>query len=182
MMSASDPRRKARNVQDIWTTRTLADAYMVRDVLAQEDIAATIRNEHLIGVVGEVPVNEAMPTIAVAPADAHRAQALLRELLADAPAALERVGSGVEADDAQGVMSDLHAAATRLVRDGAGEAIDRVHRYGTQIARSAAPFGVEPGVWSQIAAFAEATVAAADDEEALRLAAAQLRDVLAPLV
>ncbi len=172
-------------MENIHTARTLADAYMARDVLAAEGIRAMIRNEHLVGVAGEVPVTEALPTLAVATSDAARASAILREHLDDAPAALLHMDAEANAgdDDAQAAMGELYTAAGRLLRNPRrGEAIDVLQRYGAVVAAAPAPFGVAPEAWSAIGNLANAVVAAAADEEQVLVTAAQLRQALAAFV
>ncbi len=100
------------------------------------------------------------------------------------PDALEAAEDEGDDDEAvYAVMSDLFVAADRV----AGERVVDVDLAGDLVAAAdaasatPAPFGVEPGAWTQVQQLAEAIVAAieseADDDVIVR-EAATLRDVL----
>ena len=178
-------------MKDIHTARTLADAYVVRDALQRAGIAASIRNEHLVGTAGGVPFNDIWPRVSVGDDDVEQARALLAELVGTDDAALEldeMDAGGIEAtdgSDAQTTMADLFHAAGRLlggVTDGRD--VETVRRLGQQIGAAPAPFGVAPAAWRTIGRVASETATAADagNDEDVATHAAQLREALGGLV
>lgn len=178
-------------MKQIHATRTLADAYILRDVLQREGVPATIRNEHLPGAAGEVPVAEEMPAVCVADGDVARARFILDEYLRDddAAAALDEMDSeatpDAEGSDAQVSMMELFLAATRLVRrPGHGESVDQLVHHGAFVETTAAPFGIPAKTWSVVGRLAAAAVdaAIASDENEVQARATQLRDALRPFV
>ena len=71
----------------VFSSESLVDAGHVRAVLEQHGIACFLKNEQLSGALGEVPFLECMPEVWVRDdADAARAESLVGELSADAPA------------------------------------------------------------------------------------------------
>ena len=71
----------------VHSTQTLAEAYMARDALSAEGIAAVVRGEHLVGVNGGIPWDiDAIPSVWVSEADAERATSLLAVVLHTATA------------------------------------------------------------------------------------------------
>lgn len=173
-------------MRDIYRTRTLADAYLLRDVLRDEGIAADIRNEHMVGAEGSVPVFDGLPTVWVPDDDVERARVLLAERLGDdGPSrVLDEMGAGHDGPEAQSVLQELYVAATRLSRKPSGEAVDAVHRHRETLAATAAPFGVEAEHWERIRGFTAAVVdrAADDDADGVRDAAAALSESLGSVV
>jgi hypothetical protein len=68
----------ASELQRVHIARTLAEAYMVRDVLQTEGIPSVLRGEHLVGILGDVPLDQdSLPSVWVAEADAEWARAVL---------------------------------------------------------------------------------------------------------
>ena len=180
-------REGVRRMQQIFTARTLADAYIVRDVLHQEGIPASLRNEHL--AEGHLPVQEGRPAVLVADGDVERARFILGEYLRDddAASALGELAAVFSADEAetQTIMRELFDAAGALVRGSRyGEAVDTLHRSADVIGTSAAPFGVPDKAWQQVARLVPAAVqaAAADDIDQMQLRGEQLRALLRPYV
>lgn len=175
----------------VHTAATIADAYMVRDVLLAEGIDATIRNEHLIGASGEVPVPETWPTIEVEEAAEDRARAILSDYRTeDGHHALDAMdagaATGADGPEAHLAMSELFVAAGRLMRSpDQGDAVDDLQRHATFVTTTAAPFGVSAEGWQNMGALAEATVQAVANgapEDDVRDRAAQLRSAVAPFV
>jgi hypothetical protein len=67
------------------SAESLAEIGHFRNVLEQNGIACTVRNEQLSGALGEVPFLECMPELWVLhDGDAARAEAMLQELRSDA--------------------------------------------------------------------------------------------------
>lgn len=178
-------------MKQVHTARTIADAYMVRDVLLAEGIDATIRNEHLIGTSGEVPVHETWPTIEVEAAEEDRARAILSDYRTeDGHQALDAMeagaSTGADGPEAHLAMSELFVAAGRLMRSpDRGDAVDDLQGHATFVTTTAAPFGVSVEDWQNIGVLAEATVEAVANgasEDEVRSRAAQLRSAVAPFV
>ena len=167
-------------------TRTLADVYLVRDYLASEGVRTEIRNEHLFGAQGEVPVTaDALPSLWADDDLVARARELIEIHRssdgADAAAALEQMQTDAS-PEAQGAMSSMFEAADQLTRVVKGAQVDEVQRLGAVITASSAPFGIEPALWERIGALADEVVAAHGDEDRLVASATQLRDMLRDLV
>ena len=65
----------------IATAESLADIGHLKNVLEQNGIRCTIKNEQLSGALGEVPVYECLPELwVIRDVDAQRAEALIAEL------------------------------------------------------------------------------------------------------
>lgn len=67
-------------MKKVYSTEILANAWNIRNVLEQHDIAAVVRNENLFSVSGEVPFIECMPEVWVKPIFAARAEQIIAEL------------------------------------------------------------------------------------------------------
>ena len=178
-------------MKDIHTARTLADAYVVRDALQRAGIAASIRNEHLVGTAGGVPFNDIWPRVSVGDDDVEQARVILAEVVAtdDAAMALDDIDAGdleaTDGSDAQTTMADLfHAAGQLLGGVTDGRDVETVRRLGKQISSAPSPFGVAPEAWSTIGRLASemATAADAGNDEDVAAHAAQLREALGGLV
>lgn len=179
-------------MKEIRGVRTLAEAYILRDVLQQEGIPATIRNEHLPGgVAGEGALPSDMFNVCVADGDLQRALFVLSEYLRDDDAAYElgaldaAATPDAEGSDAHLAMVQLFLAASRLAqRPRHGESIDELIKHGAFVEATFAPFGVPERVWLGAGRLAAAAVAAAvsADQDTVQMRAAQLRDALRPLV
>ena len=76
------------------------DAWLVRDWLVRNGVTATVRGQNLLGVLGEIPVSEAWPSVYVAPEDRERALTALREF--HAPALVHPEWSCVRCGEANG--------------------------------------------------------------------------------
>lgn len=167
-------------------TRTLADVYLVRDYLASEGVPTEIRNEHLFGAQGEVPVtSDALPSLWADDELVLRARELIEIHRntdgAEAAAALDAMDTDAS-PQAQGAMSALFEAADRLTRGADGAQLDEVQRLGALIRGSTAPFGIDPALWERIGALAVEVVGAQGDDDAVVAAAGRLRDLLRDLV
>lgn len=179
-------------VKEIRGVRTLADAYVLRDVLQQEGIPATIRNEHLSGGVADAGVLGAdLLNVSVADGDVQRAQLVLNEYLRDEDAVKElealdaAAASDREGSDAHLAMDQLFLAASRLTRQPRhGESIDELITHGRFLESTLPPFGILEKAWQGAGRLAAAAVdaAVAGDEDAVQTRAAELRDALRPLV
>jgi putative signal transducing protein len=66
-----NPRSHA--MRRVHVAQTLADAYIVRDVLESNGFACTIKGEHLVGIRGEVPIADSLPSVWVPESQAERA-------------------------------------------------------------------------------------------------------------
>ena len=71
----------------VYQAAHLPEAYLVRDRLRAEGIAAEVYNEHAAGALGEIPFTHAYPEVWVADADWARARRLLAAPPAGAGAA-----------------------------------------------------------------------------------------------
>lgn len=66
------------DMRKIYSAASLAEAYLLRDLLAQAGIESFIFNEHAAGAAGELPLTEVGPQIwIVEESDVPRARALL---------------------------------------------------------------------------------------------------------
>jgi hypothetical protein len=62
----------------VHVARTLADAYIVKDVLEAHRITCVVRGAHLVGIRGEVPMDvDTLPSVWVSEADAEEAYRLV---------------------------------------------------------------------------------------------------------
>lgn len=173
-------------MQQVYVTRTLADVYLVREYLASEGVPTELRNEHLFGAQGEVPVtSDALPSLWADDDLVLRARELIEIHRtsdgSDAAAALAQMQTD-ESPEAHGAMSALFEAADQLSRRPDGAQVDEVQRLGSVIRGSTAPFGIEPGLWERTGALAAEVVAAQGDDDRLVARATQLRDLLRDLV
>jgi hypothetical protein len=65
-------------MQRFYSAANLPEAYLVRDLLAQAGIEASVFNEHAAGAAGELPLTETAPEVwLMDDADVERARALL---------------------------------------------------------------------------------------------------------
>lgn len=64
----------------VFIADTPAEAWHIRNVLAQHGIEAQLKNETLFGATGEIPVLESLPEVWVGQGDAAVAQALIKEI------------------------------------------------------------------------------------------------------
>lgn len=174
--------------KQVYVTRNLPDAYLVRDYLVSEGIPIEIRNENLFGAQGEVPVTaDTLPSLW---ADEEH-ELLARTLIqthrdtggAEGVAALDAMDSDAS-PGAHAAMSSMFEAADRLTRGADGALVDQVHRDRDTVRASSPPFGVEPATWERIAALADQIVRAGAQghDELVTATAVQLRDVLRDLV
>ena len=175
-------------MQQVRTTRTLADAYLTMHLLQEAGIAAEVRNEQLVGTDGLVPATAEMrPQVWVSDAEVDDARRVVAEAAA-APAPSwdddgddRDGGDGVEVAEA---MAELHRAARGLARDPRrGTDVDAVVA-AASLFGGAPPFGVEPRTWTSVALLVQriATAAETGDDEVVQAAAVEVRDLLAPLV
>jgi hypothetical protein len=68
----------ASAMRRVHVARTLADAYIVKDVLEAHRITCVVRGAHLVGIRGEVPLDvDTLPSVWVSEADAEKAYRLL---------------------------------------------------------------------------------------------------------
>ena len=68
----------ASAMRRVHVARTVADAYIVKDMLESQGIACSVRGEHLVGIRGEVPFDvDSLPSVWVSESDAERAYGLL---------------------------------------------------------------------------------------------------------
>ncbi len=69
------------NMQRVYTTDSIAMAWHIRNVLEQHDIEATVKNEKLYSIAGEMPVTECLPEVWVNNSLYYkRAEQIIREL------------------------------------------------------------------------------------------------------
>jgi hypothetical protein len=176
-------------MKDIHTAWTLADAYVVRDALLRAGIQASIRNEHLIGSTGGIPIQDTAPRVAVGDADVDRARVVLAEIqgAGEGARALEDMEGGdtssPDGADAQTAMTDLFQAAGDVLRGvHHGSDIDQIQRLGAIVAATPAPFGIDPDAWVKIGRLAAQIVAAADNQAQAGERAAELREILGAYV
>lgn len=175
-------------MQQVYVTRTLADVYLVRDYLAAEGVPTEIRNEHLFGAQGDVPVtSDSLPSLWADDDLVARARELIESHRAEGDEEGVAALAAMDTDaspHAQAAMSELFVAADRLTRGGNGAQIDQVQRNGDIVARSSAPFGIDPTLWQRLATLARDIVHAAehDDVAGVTAAAGELRDLLRDLV
>ena len=169
-------------------TRTLADVYLVRDYLASEGVPTEIRNEHLFGAQGEIPVtSDALPSLWAEDALVLRARELIEIHRntdgAEAAAALDALDTRAATAPHQ-TLSDLFDVADRLARGTDGALIDHARRLEAVIGGSAPPFGVEPLLWARAGELAQYIVGAAErgDDVNVRSTARELRDLLRVVV
>jgi hypothetical protein len=175
-------------MQQVYVTRTLADVYLVRDYLAAEGVQTEIRNEHLFGAQGEVPVtSDALPSLWAQDEDVPRARELIERHRSsdgsDAAAALDAMDTQ-EPTAPHTTLADLFDVADRLARRADGPLIDEASRLEAVISGSAPPFGVEPLLWIRAAELAQYIVGAAErgDSDNVRSTAGELRDLLRVVV
>lgn len=72
----------------IYSAATLPDAHLVRGLLGQAGIDATVFNENLQGGLGEIPFTHAYPEVwIVDERDLQRARELIRQIERPAPSA-----------------------------------------------------------------------------------------------
>ena len=64
----------------VYSTEILANAWNIRNVLEQHDIAAVVKNENLFSVSGEVPFLECLPEVWVKPLYFERAKQIIAEI------------------------------------------------------------------------------------------------------
>lgn len=69
----------------VYTTDNVAMAWHIRNVLEQHGIQATVRNEKLYSIAGEMPITECMPEVWVGKLDFSRAERIIREVEIAAP-------------------------------------------------------------------------------------------------
>jgi hypothetical protein len=70
----------------IYSAATLPDAHLVRGLLGQAGIEATVFNENLQGGLGEIPFTHAYPEVwIVDERDLHRAREVIRQIEQPAP-------------------------------------------------------------------------------------------------
>jgi hypothetical protein len=176
-------------MRQVQVSRTLADAYLARDYLASEGLRPEIRNEHLVGTQGGLPLTaDTLPTVWVPDEEAARAADLLREHRETggiaAQVGLEDPPDSGADPRAQAAMSELYLAADRLRRTVTGEQVDAARGLAQVITGSSPPFGIEAAQWQHIGAVTRRMIADADaaDTDAARTAAAELSDLLRPLV
>jgi hypothetical protein len=150
-------------VQQVFSTRILGHAYLVRDALQNAGVWATVRGEHLIA--GETM--ELGPSVWVADTDAEEAGRLLEEGLAAAEresvlADMAADASTAAADElAHATMADLFVVADRLGRTPTrGELHEEVCRLGPAAAELAPPFGMAAATWDRIGALSAEVVTA----------------------
>lgn len=73
------------------SVESVMEAYLLRDLLRQAGIEATIQNQYATGALGELPFTHAYPELWVEDEAEHaRAQAVLRELHAQSTMARQR--------------------------------------------------------------------------------------------
>jgi len=186
-------------MQQVRVTKTVAEAYLIKDALLEEGIHARVRGEHLIP--GEAP--ELLPSVWISDADAHSAGELLRGdvFAADRSEALvemeseqvavrgERVHPTLtEPEDpmasdqaGQAVMSDVFLVADRLrLTPRRGDLHDEIRRLHLSLAVMTPPFGVSAATWEEATRLSAAvvTAVAAADEEDIQSSAKSLRDFL----
>lgn len=178
------------DVKQVREAATLADAYVLRDVLQREGIPAAVRNEHLPGASGH-GIREEMPAVWVADGDLKRAVFILGEYVRDNDAsdALDGFDSPSSGDEqggaAQAAMTELFLAAKRLMRQPRhGDSVEQVLHYARFVESAEPPFGVEPRTWTAIGRAGAAVVTAVMDSDEVETeeAARRLGDLLQPLV
>ena len=69
----------------VYRSTGLADAHLVRDLLAGGGIPTEIRGENLVSLVGGIPATDAFPTLWVVAHNAERAQGLIEGMQSSAP-------------------------------------------------------------------------------------------------
>lgn len=69
----------------IYIADTPAEAWHIRNVLAQHRIEATLKNETLFGATGEIPVLESLPEVWVDAARSDEALALIKAIRSAPP-------------------------------------------------------------------------------------------------
>lgn len=169
-------------------TRTLADVYLVRDYLAAEGVPTEIRNEHLFGAQGELPVtSDLLPSLWAQDELFARARDLIEAHRDEGDEEGEAALAAMETEaspEAQAAMSELFVAADRLTRGGNGAQIEQVKRSSDIVTASAAPFGVEQALWDRVGALARHILHEAEHDHvaAVVAAATELRDLLRDLV
>ena len=175
-------------MQQVYVTRTLADVYLVRDYLAAEGVPTELRNEHLFGAQGDLPVtSDLLPSLWAQDDLVARARELIQAHRTDGDeegvAALEAMDTDAS-PEAHAAMSELFVAADRLTRGGNGAHIDQVRRSTDIVTASAAPFGVEQALWDRVGALARNILHEAEHDHvaAVVAAATELRDLLRDLV
>jgi hypothetical protein len=175
-------------MQQVYVTRTLADVYLVRDYLAAEGVPTEIRNEHLFGAQGEVPVtSDALPSLWAADDLVGRARELIeRHRSSDGSAAAAALAAMDNEPTAapQQTLGDLFDVADRLARGMDEALVDHASRLEAVISGSPPPFGVEPLLWNRAGELAQYIVGAAerDDHDSVRATAGDLRDLLRVVV
>jgi hypothetical protein len=70
-------------VRQVYVANDIADAHMLRALLEQAGIAATVLGEHLPALAGEIPFAEAHPTLWVEDSAVDRALGLIEGYQAD---------------------------------------------------------------------------------------------------
>jgi len=68
-------------VKRVYTAESIVQVTHVRNVLAAEGIASELRNDRLVGVIGEIPFLETWPELWVDELDFERAQELVEQEL-----------------------------------------------------------------------------------------------------
>jgi hypothetical protein len=175
-------------MQQVYVTRTLADVYLVRDYLAAEGVPTEIRNEHLFGAQGEVPVtSDALPSLWAQDDLVARARELIERHRSSNGAAAAAALDAMDTEESpapQQTLSDLFDVADRLARGMDGQLIDQAGRLEAVISGSAPPFGVEPLLWVRAGELAQYIVGAAErgDSDNVRSTAGELRDLLRVVV
>ncbi len=61
----------------VFKSHNLFEAHLVVSVLANNGLKAYVRGEHLVGLVGAIPVGDAMAQVWVGPGDTKRANEIL---------------------------------------------------------------------------------------------------------
>lgn len=70
----------------VFTVPTITEAHLIRGVLENEGIDAIIKNEHLAGLAGEIPVMEAWPEVWVLnDSEAQKAEEIISEFQSASP-------------------------------------------------------------------------------------------------
>lgn len=71
---------RSHAMRRVHVARTLADAYIVKDVLESHGFACTVKGENLVGIMGEVPIDvDSLPSVWVPESQAERAMRVVTD-------------------------------------------------------------------------------------------------------